>query len=201
LRFKIVLMRLFLAINLPQNIKDALLKEIPRFSYLKFRQIPKENWHITLKFIGEVETGFQSVSTIQEAIQPIAIQFKPFDLRIKDFGFLNRRIFAVNLERSSKLYALFKMIDERLAQAQVVPGEHNRYFNPHITVGRKSPPLPRIGRAGSGFSGQLHSVRHFDLKTREPLSFIVNSVDLMESRLSPHGSLYYLRQVYKLKGV
>jgi 2'-5' RNA ligase len=96
-------MRLFLAINLPKNIKNALAQELPRFAYLKFRQIPAQNWHITLKFIGEVEEPVLPV--IRESIQPIVNQFKRFDLSVKDFGFLNPRIFAIICERSSKLYA------------------------------------------------------------------------------------------------
>lgn len=171
-------MRLFLAIKLPDSIKTAFAAELPRFEYLKFRQIPEENWHVTLKFIGEV--GERELRYIQESLPPLVSRFKPFELFIIDVGFLNRRIFAFNLGCSPKLFALFRLIDEKLAVCGIIKSERYRTFMPHITVGRKDPPV----------RANLHAVRHFELKTREVLMFTVTSVDLMESMLSPEGSSY-----------
>ncbi|MEK9165844.1 MAG: RNA 2',3'-cyclic phosphodiesterase [Patescibacteria group bacterium] len=178
-------MRLFLAINLPLNIKQVLAQELPCFDYLKFRLIPPENWHITLKFIGEVDAAL--VPIIREAIKPVVNQFTSFDLTIKDIGFLNHYIFAFDCERSPKLYGLFRIIDDRLSSRGIVRPE-NREFRTHITVGRMQVPI----------NSQLHSVRHFDLKTREPVSFPVESVDLMESELTPQGAVYKIVEKFIL---
>lgn len=177
--------RLFLAINLPDDIKTALAAELPRFAYLKFRQIPQENWHVTLKFIGEVEDT--KLPLIREAVARATAQFKPIALRLADVGFLNRRIFAFNLERSPKLFALFRLIDDRLAARGVCPGERFRTFSAHITVGRKDPPVR---------NDTLHSVRHFEIKSKAPLSFTAQSVDLMESTLEREGSHYQTIEKY-----
>lgn len=171
-------MRLFLAVNLPDTIKQALVPEVARFQHLKFREIPEDNWHVTVKFIGEV--GPDVVPRINEAVAAIVGQFSSFELQISHLGFLNPKIFAVFLERSTKLYAVYKMIDERLAALGIVLPDKYRSFTPHITVGRKSP----------GFSGELHSVRHLPLKRREPLTFAVSSVELMESELDLDGAIY-----------
>jgi 2'-5' RNA ligase len=173
-------MRLFLGINLPEYLKNALSAELPRFGYLKFRQIPKENWHVTLKFIGEV--GERELHYIQETLPPLVSRFKQFELVVKDVGFLNKRIFAFNLERSPKLFALFRLIDEKLGACGALRKERYRTFTPHITVGRKDVPVRR----------DLHASRHFDLKTRAPFQFSVSSVDLMESFLCDDGSVYKL---------
>lgn len=179
-------MRLFLAINLPEKIKLSLKEELPRFQHLKFREISEANWHVTVKFIGEVDEA--KIRLIREALQPTAAQFKPFCLTIRDVGFLNRRIFAFNVERSQKLFALFRTIDDRLAARRVCKPERFRTFTGHITVGRKNPPITR----------DLHSVRHFDLKSRVSLNFLVLSVDLMKSELKEGGSDYAIIEQYPL---
>jgi 2'-5' RNA ligase len=184
-------MRLFFAINLPQTVKNTLSKELPRFSYLKFRQIPPENWHLTLKFIGEPDglgaSAESILEKIDESLELLPERFQTFDLMVQDVGFLNKRIFAFNLEWSNRLFALFKFIEERLASRQIVAIDRER-FHPHITVGRKNPPV----------RSELHSLRHFELKTREQLSFQVKSVDLMESTLTPDGAIYKVIKQYQL---
>ncbi len=179
-------MRIFFAVNLPSNIKQSLAPEVARFHHLKFREIPKDNWHVTVKFIGEVESAV--VPRISEVVAPIVSKFKPFELQISHLGFLNPKIFAVFLERSTKLFAVYKMIDERLAALRIALPDKYRGFTPHITVGRKSP----------GFAGELHGVRHLPLKTREPLTFEVSSVELMESELDFDGAVYKVITKYSL---
>lgn len=178
-------MRLFLAINIPDTIKNVLVQELPRFDYLKYHQIPAQNWHITIKFIGDVQDDM--VDSINEAVLPIAEQFKPFILKVKCLGFLNRRIFAIYLDWSDKLYALYNMIDQRLAARGIAYLEKRRHFIPHITIGRKNPPIQQ----------DLHAVRHFALKTKQILDFDVKSVDLMKSELKPQGAEYQIVKKYQ----
>lgn len=179
-------MRLFLAINLPLNVKTKLLQELPCFDYLKFRLIPPENWHITLKFIGEAD--MRQIPIITETIEPIVNQFKSFGLTIRDVGFLNRYIFAFNCERSPQLYGLFRAVDDRLSARRIINAEA-RDFSAHVTVGRRTIPL----------NDHLHSVRHFDLKTSEQLSFPVQSVDLMKSKLTPQGAVYKILKSFSFR--
>ena len=161
-------------------------QELPRFNYLKFRLVPQENWHVTVKFLGEVPSSF--LPLIDESVHKIAAQCKPFALTFSHIGFLNRRIFAFSLTRSPKLFALFKLIDERLASRGVCEPEHFRTFTTHITVGRKHPPIRE----------NLHAVRYFELKARSPVSFMVESIDCMESTLLKEGSKYTHKKSYYL---
>src|SRR5690554_7827533 len=51
-------MRLFLAINIPHEIKNILYQDLINLQKKISHDVKwakKENWHITLKFIGEVE--------------------------------------------------------------------------------------------------------------------------------------------------
>jgi 2'-5' RNA ligase len=175
-------MRLFVAVSIPMSIKQALAKELPRFAHLKFREIPLQNWHITIKFIGEIEqpSKIEEISTI---IRNIAARIKPFSISVADVGFINRRIFSFNLEPSPKLFALFRLLDDQLGSKGLAARDRFRAFSPHITVGRKNSPVSR---------DHLHASRYFDLKTRAPLHFPVSSVDLMESFLHSDGSVYKL---------
>ena len=171
-------MRLFLAINLPEALKQTLAAELSRFDYLKFRAIPASNWHVTIKFLDDLDEEVSLL--IREAVEPVASQFKPFELSATHFGFLNRRIFAIFLARSAPLYALYRTVDSLLAARGIAPLEDARQYTPHITIGRKHPPITQ----------DLHAVRHFDIKTRAPLSFSASSLDLMCSELQPAGAVY-----------
>lgn len=180
-------MRLFVSVPIPEHIKQALAKELPRFAHLKFREISQQNWHITVKFIGEIEaSAIEDISTI---IRNTASRFKHFFVDVADVGFINRRIFAFNLEPSPKLFALFRLLDDQLGSRGFAERDRFRAFSPHITVGRKNPPVSR---------DHLHAMRHFDLKTRAPIKFSVSSVDLMESFLRDDGSVYRIRASFPL---
>lgn len=83
--------RLFLAIDLPQNLKDELVafqkntELIHQFSSVKFRRIPLENFHITVSFLGYIP--YECIDGLIETVQALCKQFKPFPFSFSHFQF------------------------------------------------------------------------------------------------------------------
>ncbi len=79
-------MRIFLAIDLPQNIKDFIWKD---FAYSKdvldsLRFVEKESFHITLVFLGEI-SGENNLSEIKKSIESVSKNNTAFDLKITGY--------------------------------------------------------------------------------------------------------------------
>ena len=63
-------MRLFLAIELPQQAQDSLDEHLAQLKkeYPYFSWVPKENFHITLQFLGEVEDVETTIARLETAL-------------------------------------------------------------------------------------------------------------------------------------
>ena len=73
-------MRLFIAIELPASFKnevDRIQKEVKQLSS-GGRFVPKENFHITLHFIGESQNLVGAAEAMAEAVRGI----RPFELHL-----------------------------------------------------------------------------------------------------------------------
>ena len=77
-------MRLFFAIPLPPDI----LREVSRARVAleqfgaKGRFVPRENYHITLHFLGETDALADATDALRETVRDI----RPFVLRLQDYG-------------------------------------------------------------------------------------------------------------------
>ena len=67
-------MRVFISVDLPKEGRDELyrIQKLINPSLAKIKWVPKKNIHLTLKFIGEVE----SIDEIHERLSKI--KFNPF---------------------------------------------------------------------------------------------------------------------------
>ncbi len=145
-------MRLFVGIPLPDHVKDAVYGEIQRWQArvngIKF--VERENLHITLKFIGEVDDG--RAKNIAAALR--SVEARQFDVEVRGIGaFPNparaRVIWAGVGKGFEEIVALSREIDEILAK-EGVPRE-SKEFHPHVTMGRVKrfdPEIARIISAG-----------------------------------------------------
>jgi 2'-5' RNA ligase len=125
-------MRLFVALTLPEALRGqlaALAGGIPGA-----RWTPPDNYHLTLRFIGEVQSW--QAQEIDDALA--ALRTKPFTLSVAGIGTLERdgRIMAVwaKVERNDRLMHLQQKIETALQRAGLPP--ERRRFAPHITLGR-----------------------------------------------------------------
>ena len=152
-----------------RRIVDAAAIERPA------RRVPAHNLHLTLHFVGNVESV--RMSAMAEAARDLHAE--AFELRIDHAGHFGKpRVGWLGVERCP---AALKRLHADLGKALSACGYHpeQRPFRPHVTIARKlAAPLPR-----------------FDF---EPLQWSVKSFALIESRALENGVQYALAETYTL---
>ena len=112
-------MRTFIAIELEEETK-AQLAEVQAEAEKLCRRgnyTPKENFHLTLHFLGEVQE--EDLDYLQEAIYETARRNRPFTMTIDKIGFFprgNKGILWAGIERSNHLQRLFSTLEKSLEQ-------------------------------------------------------------------------------------
>lgn len=157
-------MRLFIAVRLPEGMKDALVhaqKELYACG-VRGRFTAEENLHLTLAFIGEVPDA----QPVLDALSTVS--FAPFALALEGMGCFGDLWWA-GLRDSAALEALARKVRRALAEREI-PFDRKR-FSPHITLIRKA-------------SGKLPG-----LQIRET-SMTVRAVSLMRSDRGKKGMIY-----------
>jgi 2'-5' RNA ligase len=130
-------MRLFVALDIPEEVRRALTEWVARFrgSIRGPRWTRIEGLHITLKFIGE--TSSERVGEIRAALASIH-QGAPIELRFRGAGFFpnerHPRVFWAGIESGPALAALAESIERQLVPLGF-PREA-RAFQPHLTLAR-----------------------------------------------------------------
>ena len=162
-------MRTFIAIELEEEVKEHLANIQTETQKLCRRgnYTPKENFHLTLHFLGEVEE--EDLDYLQEAIFETARRNRPFTLTLDKVGFFprgNKGILWVGLEKSNPLQRLFSTLEKSLEQQGFA--RERKGLSPHITLGREVEPH-------RSFMDVQKNVRI------EPMKISVRSISLMES--------------------
>ena len=135
-------MRLFLAIDLPQDIRlrlDRLLAALRPEALIKWS--PLDNLHITTKFIGEWPE--KRLRELHQALIQLAPR-NPFQIELRDLGwFPNKRlprVFWAGVCGGEPLEALARETEECLTELGIKREE--RRFSPHLTLARIKSPVP-----------------------------------------------------------
>ena len=186
--------RSFLAFELPLDIKNTVARvsgEL-RQSTLKARWVKVDNIHLTVIFMGNIET--EDIPAIARGVQGVCQTFGPFDLSLKGIDcFPNRRnprVLWLGLDGD-----LEPMSDFRDALQEHLTGfgikEEKRKFKPHLTLARFRKPKKMDFE-----EDQL-------LSKYEDLSSSVCSLKeliLFKSDLKPTGAVYTKMEAWPLTG-
>ena len=124
-------MRLFIAIHLSEEQKDALIDiQDQIYSHgVHGNYTSEENLHLTLAFIGE----YPDTDAVIEALETVA--FSPFPLTLNGYGNFDD-LWWVGVLESQELQRLAKKVHRSLAENNI-PFDRKKFF-PHITVLRKA---------------------------------------------------------------
>ncbi|SFC78542.1 RNA 2',3'-cyclic phosphodiesterase [Tropicimonas isoalkanivorans] len=137
-------MRCFIAIPLPEPLRDRLADIQDGLPC--GRATPPENLHLTLAFLGEIETD-QAVA-VHEALASLhAAQFEVQVAGLDLFGGKAPKILVAGVHRSEPLLALHASVRRKLTPALTLPRER---YRPHVTLARFNRPPGRdeIARLG-----------------------------------------------------
>jgi 2'-5' RNA ligase len=179
--------RCFIAIGLPDEIKDGLVQ---LQAQLKTGNQPGVKWvdpygiHLTLKFLGSVDVDRIDPITgaMEEAVQGIP----PFRLKVEDLGVFPslRRVQVVWVGVSGevdKLAHLQQRLESNLAGLGFAP--ERRRFTPHLTLARLRDQVSLDERQKFG---QLIAGTKFE----PAYSFQVDAISLIRSQLTREGAIY-----------
>jgi RNA 2',3'-cyclic 3'-phosphodiesterase len=174
--------RLFVALNLPLDIKSSL--SLLKAELRGAQWVPSSNLHLTIRFIGEVNE--QQLQVIKEELREVS--FFPFSLRLKDLGHFSGRsgpnTIWVGVDPKEDLLELRTLVDSALLRAKVPLEKLN--FKPHVTLaklkGVSLESLVEYFQAGMGFY------------TRK-IEF--NEMVLISSKLRKDGPVYSEEEIFK----
>ena len=121
--------RLFVAIDLPEQVKEAVTGIVHR-GVAGARWVPPEQLHLTLRFIGDCdERTFQEIRGGLSALKSA-----PFPLTIRGIGHFpprgEPRVLWVGVEDSVELSTLQAKIEREIVSAGIEADK--RRFSPHI---------------------------------------------------------------------
>ena len=178
--------RSFLAVEIPLSNKEKILKLINSFNEKSdslIKWVSKDNLHITLKFIGELNTDH--ISTIQKSLTERLSSVPAFDMHINGLGvFPNSRkprIFWLGFDQNKNLERIVSSIEN--CAVNLGYEADDKPFSPHLTIGRARRDIS---------SGDLISfTKNFQNHKLEVIpDFKVSHVTLFKSELTREGPLY-----------
>ncbi len=172
-----------MAVNLPADLRDAVwtAAEPARRGSPPVRWVGPDGIHVTLKFLGEVAD--ERLDELRQALGRAAAGIRPFTLELVGGGVFpgpaRPRVFWAGVTADQQLELLQHAVEREFAPLGFLT--EARAFRPHLTLGRAERDaapgdLRRAAEriAAAAFSG----------------SALVETVDLMRSRLSPRGAAY-----------
>ncbi len=179
--------RAFIAIKLPNSVKSTLSQlqdDLKQSDHAPVKWVDPDSIHLTLKFLGNIAVG--TTPELTRAISEAARGIAPLRLELGELGvFPNLRAPRVVWIGLGGEIATLSVIQENIESALIPLGfsPERRAFSPHLTLGRvreRASPEERR-RLGEAVSS---------LKMGAKLSFTVDSLSLMRSRLTREGAFY-----------
>lgn len=175
-------LRAFLALNTSESAQSQIFEIRSLLSEIKsdIKWEPKDKFHITLKFLGDVEENI--LKNLAEDLRYELANFGKFDLYYNNLGCfpnmkLPRVVWIGAEDKEKKIFALNKTIEAKI-KTYNFENESNR-FHPHITLGRVK------GTRGIEEVVELMQSHEF-----QPINDTVLEVQIIKSTLQKSGSVY-----------
>ena len=179
-------MRLFVGVALAAVFRDELLRMTARLRRADdgLRWSAPESWHITLQFLGNSDRNAYECAIARLG----EIHLSPFTVRLEEPGLFERAgVFFVGVHPSPELTALERHVVAATTLCGFTP--ETRPYHPHITLARSK---GRINEdALRGLKTRLSGTHRFT-------PFLVSEFRLYESKPTETGSVYEVREQFKL---
>ncbi len=179
--------RTFIAINLPDEVKikfDPVIEELKKLNPdYGVKWVAPENLHLTLHFFGDLNE--KQIALVEEGIEEITKNIQSFEMTTGDFGcFPNEQtphVFFASVQDANALHGLIGKLEVMLENFGYKVDA--RPWQGHLTLGR----IKDWSRC------KITGVKI------PSTNFTVKSVELMESELTPDGSVYSVIKSFPLK--
>ncbi|MCS7199845.1 MAG: RNA 2',3'-cyclic phosphodiesterase [Caldimicrobium sp.] len=181
------MVRAFLAIDLPRDIKKDLynLSFLPIPEGVKLKWVEEENFHLTLKFFGNITENF--VERISKVCQKVLKDCESFFLFLDEIGSFPEKgtpkVIWIGLRDTSG--GLHKILNplERAWRELKIEGDREK-FHPHITILR----VKRVENQ-SNLKDFVEKLR-LSAEKLKGKGFLVREVVLFKSELRSTGPIY-----------
>ncbi len=169
-------MRCFIAINLPDKIKNKIIGITRELPDRGIKKVEKQNLHLTLKFLEEVND--KKIEEITNVLEKIS--YNKFEVSLKNFGFFPNmnfiKVIWIGIEKGREdIIELQRQIDLELEK---IGFKKEKNFEPHLTVARV--------KSLENKAGFLELIK----KLKFEAGFSVSNFELMQSFLKPEGPVY-----------
>lgn len=183
--------RVFIAINLPEEVKRELAGFYDKWPELPSKWTEKDNLHITLEFLGDLTDV--EIADVCKIVGEVAKNHKVFDIVLNKvlYGPPKKnppRMVWADGEKLEELADLKNDLQEGLLE-KINFRPEGKSFTPHITLARISE----------------WEFKKFDLDERPEVNedinlvFTVESIEVMESELKRGGPVYTILESHELK--
>ncbi len=182
--------RIFIAINLPEEIKEelktvllSLKKNLKRYP---LKWVKDNQLHVTLHFLGNLTD--KQVGQVKEILAFIIPKHEKMRLKLGQIGFFpgaqKPRVVFVGLNDSGEVERIQAEMGKELAGLGFEIDR--RPWHPHVT----------LVRANGAVRAELFAKQEI-----RAMEFGVGSIKLMESELKPDGAEYTILESFKLQSI
>lgn len=176
-------MRTFIAVKIPfhPNIPEVYTNVRNELKNEKISWVNPDNFHLTLKFIGEIQEDFKS--QIIEVLRTIPNLFKTFNFTVKGLGVFpnphKASVIWMGIEKHGPLIKLNEYIEQNLANRGLPKSD--KKFSAHLTMARIKQPV-----RNSDIKSLIKRFEH-----KHMLDVYVDKVIFYQSILSAKGPKYH----------
>jgi len=175
-------MRLFIAIELPDNLKEeiASIQSKLKSSSADVKWVDCNNIHLTLKFLGNADCD--KISKLNTLLDKTAASYKKFESDIFRLGAFPKieypRVIWIGINKNC---SLIEEIEDKIDEGCFRIGfkREERSFSAHLTIGRV--------RSGKNKQALKQSLISQEISSR---IFTVEKLVLFKSTLTPKGPVY-----------
>ena len=175
-------MRTFIGMKLDDHTREKIGAALKPFKKIAtpIKWVKPKNWHLTIKFIGEVNE--EKKERIIESMKATPFAVQPFEIVISGFGKFGQgndlNIFWAGILANETLQKIYFQIEDALEKIHVK--RESREFKPHLTLGRN-----RKHFNFKSFAAMIEKER-----TGPIASFKTPGFQIYQSILTPEGPIY-----------
>jgi 2'-5' RNA ligase len=172
-------MRLFIAIDIPSDLKEKLSRLIAKLKKcdLDAKWVNSANIHMTLKFLGEVDK--EQLNEVKNIITATSAKFSKLELSINGLGFFpnenSPRVFFVSTDKEEILKNIAEELENRLESLGFA--KEGR-FKSHLTLARF--------RSKKNIDCLKNEIKDISMEGK----ITVEEITLFKSTLNAQGPIY-----------